>query len=231
MRIIAIWDIHWKDIWKEIVEKEKDADKIIFIWDYFDSFNINVEKQIENFKEIVDYYYDNKNKVILLMWNHDYHYWTNSKEMCSWFNMIVKLNVHDLMRWLIEQWHIKLLYQYDWIIFSHAWLSYTWLNNNLWWIDSIDKMEIINPTILDSIIKLWYNDIDWSWYWDSKHQWPLWIRPSSLIWDMLPWFKQVVGHTSVNDIEIKWDLIMIDCLDYNNHYLIYNDWEFSIGAI
>ena len=37
-KIVAIWDIHWMDIWEKIVEKESDASKIIFIWDYFDSY-------------------------------------------------------------------------------------------------------------------------------------------------------------------------------------------------
>ena len=37
MKTITIGDTHGRSKWKNIVEKEKDADKIIFIGDYFDA--------------------------------------------------------------------------------------------------------------------------------------------------------------------------------------------------
>ncbi|NBP57427.1 metallophosphoesterase, partial [bacterium] len=39
MKTIFIGDIHGRSIWKEIVEQEK-PDRVIFIGDYFDSFDI-----------------------------------------------------------------------------------------------------------------------------------------------------------------------------------------------
>ena len=40
-KTIIIGDIHGRDIWKNIVAQEQ-ADRVIFIGDYFDSFNIEV---------------------------------------------------------------------------------------------------------------------------------------------------------------------------------------------
>lgn len=37
MKIVAIGDIHGRDIWEDIVKKEHDADKIVFVGDYFDT--------------------------------------------------------------------------------------------------------------------------------------------------------------------------------------------------
>ena len=39
MKTIVIGDIHGRDVWKEIVFQEQ-ADRVIFIGDYFDSFDI-----------------------------------------------------------------------------------------------------------------------------------------------------------------------------------------------
>lgn len=35
MRIVALGDTHGRVLWKEIVAKEKDADKIVFIGELF----------------------------------------------------------------------------------------------------------------------------------------------------------------------------------------------------
>ena len=36
MKTIIIGDIHGRSVWKQIVEKEKDAHQIVFLGDYFD---------------------------------------------------------------------------------------------------------------------------------------------------------------------------------------------------
>jgi predicted phosphodiesterase len=76
MKITIIGDTHGRSKWKNIVEKEKDADKIIFIGDYFDAKDggYSANRQIENFKEIVEFKRNNPDKVILLIGNHDFHY-------------------------------------------------------------------------------------------------------------------------------------------------------------
>jgi len=40
MKTIILGDTHGRDLWKQIVEIENDADRIIFLGDYFDSFDI-----------------------------------------------------------------------------------------------------------------------------------------------------------------------------------------------
>ena len=52
---IYIGDIHGRDIWEEIVEEHKDADNIVFIGDYFDSFNIPGRVQLRNARDIVEF--------------------------------------------------------------------------------------------------------------------------------------------------------------------------------
>ena len=73
-KLIAIGDIHGRDIWKQIVETEQ-PDTVVFVGDYFDSFNIPGIDQIHNFKNIIQWKLDNPQcKVVLLIGNHDFHY-------------------------------------------------------------------------------------------------------------------------------------------------------------
>ena len=59
MKIIGIGDLHGRPYWKQIWEKHSDADKIVFVGDYFDSLDGYTElpvysaaEQIYNFREI-----------------------------------------------------------------------------------------------------------------------------------------------------------------------------------
>ena len=49
-KTIIIGDVHGRDQWKQIVAQEKDADTVIFLGDYFDSFNISAVEQMHNLK-------------------------------------------------------------------------------------------------------------------------------------------------------------------------------------
>ena len=54
-KTIYIGDIHGRDVWNEIVAKHDDADNIVFIGDYFDSFDIPSVVQLDNVKKIVEF--------------------------------------------------------------------------------------------------------------------------------------------------------------------------------
>ena len=50
MKYIIIGDIHGRTNWKEIINYEKDYDKVIFQGDYFDPYeNYSLEHIIKNF--------------------------------------------------------------------------------------------------------------------------------------------------------------------------------------
>lgn len=80
---IYIGDIHGLNLWKKIVETHSDADNIVFVGDYFDSFDISGIEQLFNVEEIVRFKQqqelDPSKKVYLLIGNHDLHYWPGIK--------------------------------------------------------------------------------------------------------------------------------------------------------
>lgn len=84
MKIIVIGDIHGHDTWQEIVNKEEDADKIIFVGDYFDRFGEGTsQEQFDNYLNIVRL--KQEKDVHILIGNHDLHY-ICVHNRCSGFN-------------------------------------------------------------------------------------------------------------------------------------------------
>jgi predicted MPP superfamily phosphohydrolase len=75
MKLVAIGDIHGHDSWKQIVDKEHDADQFVFVGDYFDSFTVKGLDQINNFLDIIEFKKQSKVPVVMLIGNHDYHYY------------------------------------------------------------------------------------------------------------------------------------------------------------
>lgn len=72
-------DIHGRNFWKAVVDKYKDNPNAVFIFlgDYLDPYPheyISEETAIGNFNEILEFANANKDRVILLLGNHDISY-------------------------------------------------------------------------------------------------------------------------------------------------------------
>ena len=52
-KVIVVGDTHGRDTWEKVIDKNPDFDLIIYIGDYFDSFDIDVPAQISNFRNII----------------------------------------------------------------------------------------------------------------------------------------------------------------------------------
>lgn len=190
MRIIALGDIHGKEDWKKVVDKNPFADLFVFLGDYVSTHdNISSEDQINNLDQILKFKEENPDKVILLRGNHDIqhlgYYWAQ----CSgYFPKVAKWMIENKDRFLkLTQW----VYINDDIktIFSHAGISNTWLNNNNLELSKINELE---PSELFGFTPEHYGDI----YGDSVTQPLTWIRPFTLLEDMLESWNQIVGHTT-----------------------------------
>ena len=76
MKTIVLGDIHGRNVWKDIVFQE-EADRVIFIGDYFDSFDIGPADQMFNFKEIIEFKEKSgdaeKDLIIREKWNTDFN--------------------------------------------------------------------------------------------------------------------------------------------------------------
>ena len=129
-KILIVPDVHGRTFWKKIYKLINDVDKVVFLGDYLDPYsheNISSLEAINNFEEIIAFkkkYYD---KVVLLIGNHDLHYWPKFKtwwgcrRIDSSFDYISKLFLDNIDLFQIS-------YKLDKYLFTHAGVLNGWLN-------------------------------------------------------------------------------------------------------
>lgn len=215
MKILVIADLHGLDVWKEFVDKE-DFDRIIFLWDYVDSFHFTDSEIFENLTNIIKFKKDNPEKVILLLWNHDIQYiweWND----CSWKR-------YSMATWLWFMFNdnidlFKVVHEEGWYLFSHAWFTWDWINHNEEHIAEFfpewtfeDLNELLKSYMKNILFTVWRS----RWGFD-KFSWPLWADKDETTKDWFLWnVTQVVGHTKVPSIQVLPGIIYCDCLEYWN---------------
>jgi predicted phosphodiesterase len=95
MEVILIGDIHGRTIWKQIVERHPDADHYVFFGDYFDPYeDIPYWELAKNFKAIVQLKKELGYRVVLLLGNHDLHYYADV-EPCSRYDYLIKIVLYQ----------------------------------------------------------------------------------------------------------------------------------------
>lgn len=239
-KIIALGDTHGRPYWKQAVKDNPDADLFVFIGDYFDSFEYSAAEQIYNFKEIIEFKKENPDKVVLLIGNHDHHYFPEiGYTGTSGYQSNFALQIGQILD--ENRQYLQMAYQVDGMLFTHAGLSGMWLSVVLgddW------KLEE-NQTYADLVNDIWkykpkafvFNGRDP--YGNDKYQTPIWIRPESLKYAGAGFKRQIiqiVGHTGQNQIDIKGKstggrYYFIDTLGTSGEYLVITDKEITSKII
>ena len=200
MKIVVLGDIHGRDIWKEIVAEDYDADCFVFLGDYVSSHDrrlmYNDEAQINNLKDILDFAeFENAmtpGRVILLRGNHDMqhlgYYWAE----CSGINW----HVQDKMMQMKERFlaNTQWVFVHDNIVYSHAGVSNVWMQKN--GLTDINQINDLEPSEKFGFTPCKLSD----YCGDSVTQPPTWIRPWALFGNTFGDYTYVVGHTSERDI-------------------------------
>lgn len=227
----VIWgDLHGSDIWKRIVSENPDADKYISIGDYFDTHTgKSGESQIENFKDIIQFYDDNPGKVVLLIGNHDYHY-LDVNERYSGFQKGFQYLIRHLIETHLDK--MQICYVNGNFIFSHAGVSSVWLQKHFGNPPYENLQEKVNDLFKYKPLSFKFDGQNN--YGDDITQGPLWIRPSSLNMVRHPGVH-IVGHTFQPKIfppddknAYNGNIWLIDCLETSKEYLIITDGKIEI---
>ena len=252
---IYIGDIHGRDVWEQIVEKHDDADNIVFIGDYFDSFDISGIEQLRNAQEIIEFKkereLDPTKKVYLLIGNHDIHYWPGIKDRgsTSGFQPTMMFQFEQFFRENenMFQMSVSLGTTINRRLCTHAGVSAKFLKDvGYWTYDYEDESHV--SEFLNDLFKHKPNEFTFNSYADrymgfangygnNEEQSPIWIRPKSLQRsnkneDIKKMYVQIVGHTHQNNIDIKGKTTggkyyYIDTLP-SGEYLVEVDGEFSV---
>lgn len=237
MTTLILGDTHGRTNWKQAIEAHPEAEHIIFIGDYFDSFDISGAEQLHNFNEIIRFKEESDKNVILLIGNHDHHY-MDVGETYSGFKAAMKWDIQDLLKKNMH--HLQIAHRQGEFIFSHAGISPIWMDDTFYrslkesWskdtmIDQLNDLYKVRPTLFN------FSHLGWDPSGDSVEQGPLWIRPRSLMKSnkgddgLKKRFIQVVGHTQVEDIFKSFEATekamggryyLIDAMDHGGYAII-----------
>ncbi len=226
-RMIALGDTHGREYW-DLISKTEQYDMLIFIGDYFDTHDdITPAQQMYNFKNIIELKKSQPEKIILLIGNHDFHYFPEIGDNgTSGYQLRASAAIGQLLD--ENRGYLQMAYQSGEFLFTHAGVGETWLEN---W--QYEEKE--GQTIADFVNDMWrYKPHSFDFYGrdgygDSMTQTPIWIRPRSLIKDTYDNLRkkviQVVGHTSVKRMDIQGNATggryyFIDTLGTSGEYLI-----------
>jgi UDP-2,3-diacylglucosamine pyrophosphatase LpxH len=245
MKTVIIGDIHGRDAWKQIINQEQDADRFIFVGDYFDSFDVPGLIQCQNFQDIIEFKTTTDKEVILLIGNHDYHYFPEIGENgCSGYQVRMAPTIQHIVD--INRNHLQLAYQFDDFLVTHAGVSSEWLNDSIVMWDVPNLAMYLNDLFKYQPLKIGYRSYKQigdqvygtGGYGDETFQGPIWIRPKSLMkanYDTLRTkIRQVVGHTGQRQIDIEGKstggrYYFIDTIP--RQYLIVKDGDVSLGEL
>ena len=248
MKLVAIGDIHGRDIWKQIIAKEQDADEFVFVGDYFDSFTVKGPDQINNFLDIIEFKKQSKVPVTLIIGNHDHHYYPGVDDSgTSGYQMLLAPSIKHVVG--DNKQHLQAAYQVGEFVFTHAGLSSEWLDDTIedWNADNV--VEKVNELFQYQPGKIAYRSYKQvgdqvygaQGYGNEAFQGPIWIRPSALMTVNKKTLRKkiikVVGHTPQDNIDIEGKstggrYYFIDTLEYNQgQYLIVKDGVVSLGIL
>ena len=225
-KTVILGDTHGRDCWKQIVASES-PDRVIFIGDYFDSFDNTAVEQMHNFQEIIDWKQSGQSEVIMLIGNHDYHYMRGVTQYYSGYQSGARPAIEQLL--YENKNHIQMAYGMNGFIFTHAGVSSDWLkihgyDNESNLIDWINDMWKYKPNVFGFAGRDPYGD--------STISSPIWIRPHSLQKanrdTLRDQFIQVVGHTTQGKIDTEGKstggrYYYIDTLGTSGEYMIIED--------
>jgi hypothetical protein len=246
MKTVVIGDVHGRSVWK-LIHARENPDRMIFVGDYFDSFDIKGMDQLNNFQDIIKFKESGLCEVILLIGNHDHHYFPEVGDTgTSGYQGVFAPSIQYVIS--ENKKHLQMSYQMGEYLFSHAGVSSVYMDQAFgkdgWKIENIaeDLNELFKYKPKSFIFgefarinKMSYLDP----YGDNEGQSPIWIRPKSLMRANKNTLRkeviQIVGHTQVEKIDTKGGATggryyFIDCLGTSGQYMIISDGEISFNS-
>lgn len=216
---VAIGDVHGLDLWQYVVDENPEC-KVVFLGDYLDPYEyVGRGRLIANLCEIIDLKKSRPDDVVLLLGNHDMHYFCSYIVVGTRFDYFISEKISRIF--LENRDMFQYAYQAGNKVFTHAGISQEWWDN--------DFHGDVQKPIVEQLNH------------PSKAQVPALCRVGQLrggncgaiggiFWadrdelsDPLHGFTQIVGHNRVTDItELEGKhgnkIVFCDCL-WHGRYL------------
>ena len=220
MKHLVIGDLHGKDCWKQV--KPASWDKLVFIGDYVDHWDLPEEQISENLLEVIALKQKHPEKVELLLGNHDVQYLYYPDFRCTGYRPQMQIMLKDIFYTHRELFRVA--YQRGNYLFSHAGVT------NAWYIEFcalpiVGQIRNDGDTLADLLNKadqtasgrdLLFRAGRLRGGWGAGGI--TWADKRELLADALDGYNQVVGHSITQNIEVhKFEgksVVFTDVLDY-----------------
>lgn len=232
MKILAIGDLHGKEIWKQALSTI-DADHIVFVGDYINAkqwiFN---SKSRLNLKALINLKQENFERVHLLLGNHDIAYLNPSLFPESRLRRLISAKMFRLYH--DNKQCFDVAYQHNQYLFTHAGISRFWYKKHKPVIDTqpgdtiAKKINLLQHSNMFKILhekgrarggRFDYGGITYADKVETEK-------------NGIEGYTQVVGHTKVKQPILsrfpKDGMIYIDCLNSVHEFLYINDNKISV---
>jgi hypothetical protein len=216
--IIAIGDLHGQTYWKEVVKDNPNC-RYVFLGDYLDPYeNTDSKALVNNLKNIIGLKKERPQEVVLLLGNHDLHYFTSDIDRGERFNFRIAEEVATLF---LENIHLfAYAHQEDKLLFTHAGVAHKWfvndfkgdLHKNI--ADQLNNPteEQVKPLCQCGFYRGGEKHVIGGIFWADTRE----------LHEPLQGYTQIVGHNRVDDIvehtHNGGKIIFCDCLS-NKRYL------------
>ena len=214
-KVLFIGDIHGRPDWRETaLEGMKKFQEVVFLGDYFDSFDLSSALQIDNFMAFLSFI--KKKGGTALLGNHDYAY-IHGKSQISGYQHTQAHRYYQLLDNNIDQFNIAWGYRDEkqtYTLATHAGLTYTFWNRHV--LPLFEKGKFLyevtegkGPEDLEihETLNFLRDKKETMWKVGSMRGGigtpsPIWSDIRELTDDPFPGINQVVGHTANHSISL-----------------------------
>ena len=213
-KILIVPDVHGRAFWHRAMELVDQVDQIVFLGDYLDPYShegISFDLALEEFNKILEFKKEYPELVTLLVGNHDMHYIIEDFMDCSRRNTAMLDQLHKLYNSNLDLFNLIHI-EDDWL-FSHAGVYKGWMDKYEFTLEDLNLKTFLGshwPALEDlSMYRGGYNYVG-SCVWADIRE--------SLKNELFPGYKQVVGHTQLNEKPYITDKIM--CVDVRRCFIL-----------
>lgn len=213
-KILIVPDVHGRAFWHRAMELVDQVDQIVFLGDYLDPYShegISFDLALEEFNKILEFKKEYPYLVTLLVGNHDMHYIIEDFMDCSRRNTAMLDQLHKLYNSNLDLFNLIHI-EDDWL-FSHAGVYKGWMDKYEFTLEDLNLKTFLGshwPALEDlSMYRGGYNFVG-SCVWADIRE--------SVKNELFPGYKQVVGHTQLNDSPYITDKIA--CVDVRRCFIL-----------
>lgn len=213
-KILIVPDVHGRAFWHRAMELVDQVDQIVFLGDYLDPYShegISFDLALEEFNKILEFKKEYPDLITLLVGNHDMHYIIKDFMDCSRRNTDMLDQLHKLYNSNLDLFDLIHI-EDDWL-FSHAGVYKGWMDKYEFTLEDLNLKTFLGshwPALEDlSMYRGGYNFVG-SCVWADIRE--------SIKNELFPGYKQVVGHTQLNDKPYIKDNIA--CVDVRRCFIL-----------